>query len=127
MAIPGGQHMSETSQEYRDWARLIQHRHRVEPETFWRIWDNQGGACAICEGGVVFEHGPAQACVDLHPATHELRGILCAACKSGLGTFTGNPDTMRRAADYIESHESGEPSSGATHDSTDEAAGRAHV
>jgi hypothetical protein len=42
--------------------------------------------------------------VDHNHATGVVRAILCSRCNSGLGLFCEDPDLMRRAIDYLETH-----------------------
>lgn len=51
--------------------------------------------CAICgaEENIVVDH--------CH-ATGSVRGALCATCNTALGLFRDNPESMRRAAAYLE-------------------------
>lgn len=55
------------------------------------------GLCSICRNPS--EHLYA----DHDHATGRLRGALCPACNSGLGSFRDKPDVLRAAARYLES------------------------
>lgn len=73
----------------------------------------QNGVCAICKGQrAVFDvdHSHARekelraAGMDSLQATRlSVRGLLCKRCnRRGLPAFQDNPDTIRRAAEYVE-------------------------
>jgi hypothetical protein len=55
----------------------------------------QGGMCIICL------RAPAVH-VDHDHTTGEIRGMLCFPCNAGLGQLGDSPQTLRRAADYVE-------------------------
>jgi len=63
------------------------------------IISSQGGMCAICES--VLEEGKNQA-IDHDHKTNEIRGVLCKHCNMGLGNFKDNPNSLRAAANYLE-------------------------
>jgi hypothetical protein len=54
----------------------------------------QRGFCAICCDGRG-EH------VDHDHETTAVRGLLCTGCNSGMGQFKDDPDSIRRASDYL--------------------------
>ena len=43
--------------------------------------------------------------IDHDHTTGVIRGVLCNNCNVALGLMLDNPETMRRAADYLETHE----------------------
>lgn len=57
--------------------------------------ESQARVCPICLSSKP-EH------VDHDHETGRVRGVLCFNCNSALGQFKDRPDTMRRAADYVE-------------------------
>ncbi len=67
---------------------------------------SQNGLCAICnksESKIIFGK-QIQLAIDHDHATGQVRVLLCGACNSGLGSLNDNPDLLRKAADYLDSH-----------------------
>jgi hypothetical protein len=63
-----------------------------------QLFESQGGKCAIC-GGTRRQ----RLSVDHCHKTGRVRGLLCRMCNGRLLTAArDNPDTLRRAADYLE-------------------------
>jgi hypothetical protein len=58
----------------------------------------QGGLCAICKVAPAVH-------VDHDHATGAVRALLCFNCNGGLGQFRDNPQSLRRAAAYLEGSE----------------------
>jgi hypothetical protein len=59
------------------------------------------GGCWICGSTTTSKHHKYLS-VDHDHATGKVRGVLCANCNHGLGSFKDNPDRLRRAAEYLE-------------------------
>ena len=57
----------------------------------------QNSVCAIC--GRKSEN---LLTVDHDHTTGIIRGLLCKACNTGLGYFHDDPDSLRKAASYLE-------------------------
>ena len=62
--------------------------------------ESQGGTCAICDGHTIEGRSLA---VDHDHETGEIRGLLCWHCNVGLGYFRDSPESLRKAACYLES------------------------
>jgi Recombination endonuclease VII len=60
--------------------------------------EKRGQPCDICRKPM------ERPCDDEHPVTRRRRGWLCHNCNLGLGQFCDNPDIMRAAAVYVETH-----------------------
>ncbi len=57
--------------------------------------ESQGGVCAICRAAPAVH-------VDHDHATGTVRGMLCFPCNAAIGHLRDDPDTVRRAAVYLE-------------------------
>ena len=75
------------------------HSYGIEPEDYDRMYDLQLGRCAICLMALTEVR---RVCIDHDHVTGEVRGILCDLCNNALGRFKDNPDSLRRAASYLE-------------------------
>lgn len=65
------------------------------------IAESQGGKCAICRDDLDLSSGTH---VDHCHDTGKVRGILCSKCNQAIGLFRDNPEFMRSAAAYVETH-----------------------
>lgn len=61
----------------------------------------QEGRCAIC-GRSETSHSSGYLSVDHNHDTNEVRGLLCHGCNVGIGYFYENPETLRKAIEYLE-------------------------
>jgi hypothetical protein len=59
--------------------------------------EKRAGPCEICGASVQSLQ------LDHDHITGRTRGWLCPLCNRGLGKFRDNPQTLRRAAEYLES------------------------
>lgn len=88
--------------------RDYRRRMGVGPEVYEALLKKQGGKCAICgsaEPGGNFRFKKRKYLrfsLDHCHVTGRIRGLLCAPCNRGLGSFLDNPDVMRVAAEYLE-------------------------
>lgn len=91
----------------------LQETYGITLDEYHHILAVQNGVCAICKGQrAVFDvdHSHARekelraAGMDSLQATRlSVRGLLCKRCnRRGLPAFQDNPDTIRRAAEYVE-------------------------
>jgi Recombination endonuclease VII len=65
--------------------------------------ESQGGTCAICHSS---DKGRKDRyfCVDHDHSTGLVRGLLCHPCNSGIGLLQDNAQLLRKAADYLDTH-----------------------
>ncbi len=64
-----------------------------------RMFDEQGGVCAICEKPRPEERTLH---VDHDHGTGVVRGLLCFRCNNALGDFDEQYELFRKAADYLD-------------------------
>lgn len=88
----------------------LKKRFGITLEAYNEMWEVQGGVCAICgKPETVVDNRtklPRSLAVDHDHVTDEVRGLLCMACNQGVGNFREDPETMRKAAKYIEERKS---------------------
>ena len=73
-------------------------RHGITPEEFWSIYEEQDGACPVCDKTIKAE----DSAIDHNHKTGEVRGILCKSCNRALGLLGDSPDTMFRGLKYLQ-------------------------
>lgn len=68
-------------------------------DAFWALMVAQDFGCSVCDTDL----GPGtRFCIDHNHDTHEVRGILCNRCNTGLGMFRDSPELLDRAISYLE-------------------------
>jgi len=70
----------------------------LSPEDYDTMLAQQGGVCAICQQ----DNGGRHLVIDHDHTTDKVRVLLCDGCNIALGGLKDNPDTARKAADYLE-------------------------
>lgn len=84
-------------------------KYGLTPEKFKELLSAQNNSCALCQRGGI---AGRDLCVD---HDHEccpgnrscgkcVRGLLCAPCNTGIGQLGDNPQRLRDAADYLDTH-----------------------
>lgn len=81
-----------------------QRAHRAAAPERARLHLEQEGLCRICFQPERARHGhtlrPKRLSLDIGPSG-EVRGLLCAACNTGIGMFRDDPIILRRALEYV--------------------------
>lgn len=83
-------------------------KYNLTKALFSALLDAQGGVCGICAtstpGGRGYWHidHDHSCCAGQRSCGECVRGILCHACNTGLGSFKDNPDSLRAAVSYLE-------------------------
>lgn len=95
--------------EYRRKARawVLQKRYRLTEEGYFDLLELQGGVCAICKSPSSENKYLA---VDHDHHRDYVRGLLCAKCNRGLGTFGDDTALLRQAEAYLLRQPQGRPS-----------------
>ena len=79
----------------------------ITKQEYDKLFSQQLGLCAICgnpETTQDYRGKTKLLAVDHCHATNRVRGLLCYACNTGIGKFRDNPERLRLAANYLESH-----------------------
>lgn len=77
----------------------------ITPAEFDAIHAAQGGRCPVCLDPIPATGKGRH--LDHNHDTGVIRGILCVLCNLGLGKFRDNPAALRRAAEYVETANTG--------------------
>ena len=97
--------METDLKRYRLRKKMLRDRYRMTPDAYNRLVLEQNGLCAICgceETRKAASGEPRLLSVDHNHTTHAVRGLLCAECNAGLGSFRDSPARLRAAALYLE-------------------------
>lgn len=81
--------------------RQLAYKYGLSIEDVHRMLDEQEGRCPICHEQFADDRRPV---VDHDHDTENVRGLLCDLCNKGLGQMKDNPEALRRAAAWIETH-----------------------
>jgi hypothetical protein len=80
-------------------------------EQFYEMLRTQKGLCVLCKAPVGVSKGDCavdhnhECCPGEKSCGTCVRSILCNRCNLGLGSLRDSPEVLRRAADYVESHQ----------------------
>jgi Recombination endonuclease VII len=79
-------------------------RFGITPEDYARMFDEQGGVCAIChresDGSLSIDHDH-RCCQPGRSCGKCVRGLLCLACNLVLGYVRDNPALLASAIEYL--------------------------
>lgn len=70
----------------------------IQPEAYDRLYEAQGGRCAICATAT---GRTKRLAVDHDHVTGEVRGLLCGPCNRMIGRLRDSAAALARAADYL--------------------------
>lgn len=79
-------------------AYMLKYLYGMTADTYTAMYVRQMGSCAICGKNLPTR---TSVHVDHDHRTGIVRGLLCAMCNLGLGTFEDDPVRLARAADYL--------------------------
>jgi hypothetical protein len=69
-----------------------------------RLFIEQGGRCAICGSESPGRKGVTRFAFDHDHETGRPRGLLCLPCNVGIGALQDDPELLRAAIAYLETH-----------------------
>lgn len=82
-------------------AEHLKRHYGLSLEEYDRMVEEAGSSCSICSS--LFEPTYLRRrVVDRCHRSSVVRGIICGACNQAIGLFRDNPESLRRAADYVE-------------------------
>ena len=81
----------------------VRQNYGVSPEQYAEMLERAGGVCEIC-GRVPSEVSKKGPCIDHCHDSSKVRGILCAPCNMGIGHLRDDPEVLRKAIEYLETH-----------------------
>jgi len=86
--------------------RALRESFGISLEQYQKMHDEQDGKCKICcQPETQMRNGKVRAlAVDHDHKTGKIRGLLCSDCNTGIGKLKDDPNVLRKAADYLETH-----------------------
>ncbi len=85
-------------------------KYKLSAQEYVDLLQAQGGRCAICDVSqtevkrrFAVDHDHA-CCPGDRSCGRCVRGLLCSNCNTAIGLLQDNPNVLRSAADYLESH-----------------------
>jgi len=94
----------EAQREYmRRWHDMNRgRRYGLTPLEYLRLEEASGGVCAVC--GQPPSGKRDRLVVDHDHVTNKVRGMVCHPCNSGIGLFQDDPERLRAAAQWVQTH-----------------------
>ena len=80
-----------------NWEYQIKCLYGLDPADYYKMYDEQGGACKICSKNF------PRLCVDHCHNSGKVRGLLCQKCNKAIGLLGDNLDYLTNAITYLES------------------------
>lgn len=82
----------------------LREKYRISLDHFKFLLEVQNNRCALCSAPLHSNLGRNGFVVDHSHQTGKVRGLLCRPCNNVLGQARDNPEVLRKAAIYVESH-----------------------
>lgn len=90
-----------------EWPSKLKRYYGITVDDYYRMLDEQGGACAICEAKTpgmrhFKKNGKFEMFhVDHCHSTGKVRGLLCSSCNRAIGLIRDDPEIARRLSLYL--------------------------
>jgi hypothetical protein len=88
--------------------QALRRKYGITREVYCKMFNEQCGVCAICKKpnlSIDSRSGePRDLSVDHDHNSGKIRKLLCMNCNRGLGYLKDDPELLRMASEYIESH-----------------------
>ena len=88
------------------WRGHIRRKFGLTPEDFWAMSESQGNTCAICDKPEGEGNRRTKLTIDHDHESGKIRGLLCHNCNTAIGLANDDSARLRRAADYLDHHNS---------------------
>jgi hypothetical protein len=84
-------------------ARSLRNNFNLSLEEYKRMWDSQGGLCAICNQPETHKRNgkTKNLAVDHDHQTGKIRGLLCFDCNTGIGKLKEDASILLSAIHYL--------------------------
>ena len=93
----------EYDQEYR--FVIYQRKFGITKEDYLKLSESQENCCAICKASEGESKRKRRLHLDHCHVSNKVRGLLCAKCNQGIGSFKDNKDLLKEAANYLARHD----------------------
>lgn len=90
--------------------KLLKFRYGITTKDYEKLLKEQNFSCKLCHKHISLNKHMCnkmeikRLAIDHCHKTNKIRGLLCNQCNRGLGMFSDNPDLLRKAANYLETH-----------------------
>jgi hypothetical protein len=92
---------------HKDREYTIRNRYGLEAADYQRLYEHQGGKCAICGKPEERAERHHRLTVDHDHSTGRVRGLLCFTCNLAIGLLQDDAALVASARDYLEDGGSG--------------------
>jgi hypothetical protein len=79
----------------------LKSRYGITEADYARLYDAQGGVCAICRKPPIGKSKSKRLHIDHCHTTGRIRGLLCTKCNSALGQFGDSLEGLKRVIAYL--------------------------
>ncbi len=82
----------------------LRRQYGITTKEYQDIWEIQGGLCAVCKRPESENNGKKLA-VDHNHTTGNIRGLLCLACNTAIGSLKDSKELVKKAFEYLDWYE----------------------
>lgn len=80
----------------------LKRNYGMSPSDEERLWEEQGGLCAVCDQPMVRgARGRSAMCIDHDHESGRVRAMLCNECNTALGMLAEDPDRIFNLLAYV--------------------------
>jgi protein-arginine kinase activator protein McsA len=89
------------------WRKHIRQKYGLTADLYQKMFAEQNGVCAICGESETHTYRSKEVgylAIDHDHVTGKVRQLLCFNCNTGLGRFNDDPELLKAAIKYLQSH-----------------------